>query len=210
MAIQTQRHHSTLRKARLVTCGLIQIPNEDYNETYTPVVKSTSIRVLSAAQEGLLTFHLDVETAFLNGDLKEHILVKTPPGFVFPPNFTLPEGLTIDNFILQLNKALYGLKQASNVWATAFKHEMLRLCFTQSSADDSIFISSSPESPEDRIIVAIYVNNILILANHSSLIENSCHTTQHCLPNSQHGSCQMFPQHGRYLTRPAYNSHLPP
>jgi hypothetical protein len=76
-------------------------------------------------QEGLLTFHLDVKTAFLNGHLEEHILVKTPPGFVFPPKFTLPEGLTIDDFVLQLNKALYGLKQASNIWATAFKHEML-------------------------------------------------------------------------------------
>jgi hypothetical protein len=118
-------------KARLVARGFTQIPGEDYNDIYTPVVKASSIRTLFvlAAQEALLAIHLDIETAFLNGDLIENILIEIPPGFVLPPEFTLPDGLTIDDFILQLNKALYSLKQASNVWATAFKNEILRFGF---------------------------------------------------------------------------------
>jgi hypothetical protein len=160
-------------KARLVARGFTQIPGEDYNDTYAPVVKASSIRTLFAlaAQEALLTIHLDVETAFLNGDLEENILIEIPPGYVPPPEFILPDGLTIDDFVLRLNKALYGLKQASNVWATAFKNEMLCLGFTQSSTDDSIFISGSPESPE-HIIVAIYVDDILVLAKYSSQIDS--------------------------------------
>jgi hypothetical protein len=99
------------------------------------------------------------------------MLVEISPGFVFPPpNFTLSDELTIDDYVLQLNKALYSLKQTSDFWATAFKREMLRLSFTQSSADDSIFISGSPES-SDCIIVAIYVDDILVLAKPSSLID---------------------------------------
>jgi hypothetical protein len=161
-------------KARLGTCRFMQIPGKDYNKTYTPVVKSSSICVLFvlAAQEGLLAFHLDVETAFFTSDLEEHIFIDIPPGFVFPTHFVLPDGPTIEDFVLQLNKALYSLKQASNVWATAFNQEMLQLGFIQSSTDDSIFISGSPESTENRIIVAIYVDDILVLAKHSSQIDN--------------------------------------
>jgi hypothetical protein len=58
------------------------------------------------------------------------------------------------------------------VWATAFNQEMLRLNFIQYSTDDSIFISGSPESPENRIIIAIYIDDILALAKHSSQIDN--------------------------------------
>jgi hypothetical protein len=84
---------------------------EDYDDIYDPVVKASSIRTVFAlaTQEDLLIFHL------------ENILIEIPPGFIFPPQFTLPDGLTIDDFVLQLNKALYGLKQASNVWATIFQ-----------------------------------------------------------------------------------------
>jgi hypothetical protein len=115
----------------LVTHGFTQVPGEDNNDTYAPIVRASSIRTLFAlAAQGLLIIHLDIETAFLNGDLEENTLVQIPPGFVFPPEFVLPNGLTTDNSVLQLNKALYGLKQASNVWSTTFKREMLRLGFT--------------------------------------------------------------------------------
>jgi hypothetical protein len=104
MGIQAQRYHSASSKASLVACGFTQVPGEDYNDTYAPVVKASSIRTISAlaAQEALLAIHIDVETAFLNGDLEENIPDEIPPGFVFPPEFTLPEGLTIDDFVLQL------------------------------------------------------------------------------------------------------------
>jgi hypothetical protein len=104
---------------------------------------------------------LDVETAFLNGKLDEEIYVEQPPGHIAPG---------FENHVLKLDKALYGLKQASNVWATAFKNAMLKLDYTQSTADDSIFtLSSTPSS--GRTIVAIYVDDILVLAKHNSAID---------------------------------------
>ena len=134
-------------KARLVAKGYSQIPGLDYTETFAPVVKATSVRILLslATSQGLLIYQFDVETAFLNGKLTENIYVEQPPGFTsseFP------------DYVFKLNKALYGLKQASHQWANEFKSMMINLEFTQSTADDSIFVSST----DPIIIVAIYVD----------------------------------------------------
>jgi hypothetical protein len=150
-------------KARLVAQGYSQIPGIDYNETFAPVVKSTSVRTLFAiaVQEELHIYQFDIETAFLNSILQEEIFVALPPGFINP---------LAGDHVLKLLKALYGLKQASNVWATAFKHAMDKLNFVQSTADDSIFISP-PESPH-LSIVAIYVDDILIFCKNIQAIND--------------------------------------
>jgi hypothetical protein len=152
-------------KARLVAQGFSQIPGIDYNETFAPVVKSTSVRTLFAiaVQEQFHIYQFDIETAFLNGILQEEIFVALPPAFINP---------LAGDHVLKLLKALYGLEQASNVWATAFfKHAMDKLNFIQSTADDSIFISP-PESPH-LIIVAIYVDDILIFSKNVQAIRST-------------------------------------
>jgi hypothetical protein len=92
-------------KARLVAKGTAQKAGIDYDEVYAPVARLDSVRLLLAlaAQEGSHVHHLDVKSAFLNGDLQEEVYVTQPPGF---------ESQGQEHKVLRLNKALYGLKQA--------------------------------------------------------------------------------------------------
>ena len=96
-------------KARLVAQGFFQVFGVDYTDTYSPVAKFVSIRILLAicVQLGLLIYTMDVDTAFLNATLEEDIWVQIPAGTKLPED---------DDDIYKLLKSLYGLKQASRCW----------------------------------------------------------------------------------------------
>jgi len=74
----------TRHKARLVARGFVQQEGIDFEDAFAPVARMESVRVLLAlaAQEGWKVHHMDVKSAFLNGDLKEEVYVRQPPGFV--------------------------------------------------------------------------------------------------------------------------------
>jgi len=96
-------------KARLVAQGYSQVEGIDYGETYAPVARLESIRILLAyaTHHNFKLQQMDVKSAFLYGPLKEVVYVKKPPGFE-DPNFP--------NHVYKLDKALYGLKQALRAW----------------------------------------------------------------------------------------------
>lgn len=91
-------------KARLVAKGFSQREGIDFEDTFSPVVRHSTMRLLFAlaAKFDLDILHQDVTTAFLNGDLKENLFLKPSKGMNVPANK-----------IFKLKKAIYGLKQSA-------------------------------------------------------------------------------------------------
>ena len=105
-------------KARLVAKGYSQTYGIDYDETFAPVAKMSTVRTLisCAVNFDWPFYQLDVKNAFLHGDLKGEVYMEIPPGFTT----TETEGK-----VLRLRKSLYGLKQSPRAWFDRFKRAML-------------------------------------------------------------------------------------
>ncbi|GKE10915.1 zinc finger, CCHC-type containing protein [Tanacetum coccineum] len=96
-------------KARLVSQGLRQKSGIDYFDTYAPVARISTIKLLivMASIHNLIIHQMDVKTAFLNGELDEEVYINQPQGFIMLGN---------ENKLCKLVKSLYGLKQAPKKW----------------------------------------------------------------------------------------------
>jgi hypothetical protein len=146
----------TRNKARLITKGYSQLEGLDFDETFAPIARLESIRMLLsyATHHGFKLYQMDVKSAFLNGPIKEEVYVEQPPGF---------ESEEYSNYVYTLHKALCGLKQASRAWyeclsdfliengfrigmtnSTLFTRKMGKYLFVcQIYIDDSIFGSTN-------------------------------------------------------------------
>jgi hypothetical protein len=122
-----------LFKACLVANGFHQQPGLDYNETFSAMVKHTTIRtVLALATSKCWSIHqLDIHNAFLHGHLTEKVYMHQPHGFEDP---------TFPYHVCRLHKSLYGLKQAPSAWFQIFSDYLEDLGFLASQADPSLFI----------------------------------------------------------------------
>jgi hypothetical protein len=144
----------------LVAKGFTQAAGIDYHDTFSPTAKMITVRcvlALAACQSWSL-HQLDVNNAFLNGDLHEELYMSPPPGL-------RRQG---ENYVCRLHKSLYGLKQASRQWFAKFTEAILSAGFTQSKADYSLFIHKVGNS---LTILLIYVDDILITGNNLDSIK---------------------------------------
>ncbi|KAJ0970933.1 hypothetical protein J5N97_018892 [Dioscorea zingiberensis] len=139
-------------KARLVAKGFKQRYGIDYDDTFSPVVKSATIRVVLslAISKGWNLRQLDVQNAFLHGILEEDVFMKQPPGFEDPHQSQL---------VCKLDKALYGLKQAPRAWHSRLSSKLYELGFIPSRADTSLFIYNHDGV---TVYMLVYVDDIII------------------------------------------------
>jgi hypothetical protein len=122
----------TRNKARLVAKGYAQVAGLDFEETFAPVARLESIRILLAyaAHHSFRLFQMDVKSAFLNGPIKEEVYVEQPPGF---------EDDRYPDHVFKLSKALYGLKQAPRAWYECLRDFLTANSFKVGKADPTLF-----------------------------------------------------------------------
>ncbi|UYV78459.1 hypothetical protein LAZ67_16001473 [Cordylochernes scorpioides] len=140
-------------KARLVAKGYSQKYGIDYEETFAPVVRHSTIRtVLALAVEyDLLVHQMDVQSAFLNGDVKEEIYMTQPENF---------ESKKYPRRVCKLKKAIYGLKQAGMTWNAKLDSVLKEMGLEQMKTDNCVYIKRE----EGVLLVAIYVDDLIIAA----------------------------------------------
>ncbi|XP_057495256.1 retrovirus-related Pol polyprotein from transposon TNT 1-94 isoform X3 [Actinidia eriantha] len=140
-------------KARLVAKGYTQTYGIDYQETFAPVAKMNTVRVLLslAANQNWQLHQFDVKNAFLHGNLEEEVYMSIPPGFEDPK---------IVGKVCKLKKSLYGLKQSPRAWFERFTQAMLKYGFKQSQGDHTLFIRHSSHGKLTALIV--YVDDIVL------------------------------------------------
>ena len=147
-------------KARLVAQGYAQQHGIDYEETFAPVVKYVSLRtVLAIANQRNMELHqMDVNSAYLNGDIDVDIYMKQPEGFVDPAN---------PNKVCKLRKGLYGLKQSGRVWNEKIDKYLKSQGYTPSDADPCIYVKHNKGK---MVVIALYVDDTVIASDCNKML----------------------------------------
>lgn len=150
-------------KARLVARGFSQQYGMDYEETFSPVAKITTIRVLIAlaASKSWKLWQMDVKNAFLHGELDKEIYMVQPMGF---------EDKEKPEYVCKLKKALYGLKQAPRAWYGKIAEFLVQCGYSIAPADSSLFVK---EREGKLAIVLVYVDDIIITGDDEEEIQQS-------------------------------------
>ncbi|KAL3691463.1 hypothetical protein R1sor_005114 [Riccia sorocarpa] len=148
-------------KARLVARGFQQKAGLDYDETFAPVVKWTTLRCLVAiaAQQKWDLHHLDVKTAFLNGHLKEQVFMTQPEGFHAPGH---------EQLVCHLHKSLYGLKQSPRAWYERIDTFLQEQGLSRSLADYNLYFLHENGK---RLFLILYVDDLLLTGDNTARIK---------------------------------------
>lgn len=143
-------------KARLVVKGYSQQLGIDYNETFAPVARLDTIRMILAlaAQNKWYVSQMDVKSAFLNSYLEEEVYVDQPPGY---------EILGQEDKVYKLKKTLYGLKQAPRAWYNRIDSYLLLNGFNRCSSEPTLYTKMNEEG--EILIVCLYVDDLIVTGN---------------------------------------------
>ena len=163
-AVKNNADESETYKARYVAKGYSQVAGIDYKETFSPTANMTSIRTLMqmAAQYDLKLHQMDVKTAYLNAPIDCEVYIEQPEGFEVKSE-------TGEKLVGKLNKSLYGLKQSGRNWNRVLHDHLSENGFTQNPADNCVYYK---ETANDRIILIIWVDDLLIAARDSDSLND--------------------------------------
>jgi hypothetical protein len=172
----------TRNKARLVAKGYSQVEGLDFDETYAPVVRLESIRILLAyaTYHGFKLYKMDMKSAFLNGPIKEEVYVEQPLGF---------EDSEYPNHVCKLSKALYGLKQAPRAWYECLRYFLTTNGFKVGKNDPTLFTKTIAKY---LFICQIYVDDIIFGSTNKSSCEEFSRIMIHKLEMSMMGELKYF------------------
>jgi hypothetical protein len=139
-------------KARIIAQGFTQVKGIDFNQTFAPVAKFSSLCTVFAlaAEHNLEVHQMDVKAAYLNANLEEEIYMEAPP------SFDIPEG-----HVLRLKKGVYGTKQGGRVWYIDFSGTLAKLGYTCTEADHAVFVRMSSGFPN---IITTYVDDMGLIS----------------------------------------------
>lgn len=147
-------------KARLVARGYTQKPGIDYGETYSPVVKFSTVRTLLAlaASENLLVDHMDVTSAFLYGDIDRDIYMEQPAGFVskeYPKK------------VCKLKKCIYGLHQSARQWHNRLKEVLNTLEYKSCAGEPCVFYNIRNG---ELSIIMVFVDDLILIGRNKNIM----------------------------------------
>ena len=157
-------------KARFVAQGFSQKHGINYEETFAPVVKLKTLQMLMilALQLGITIYQMDVETAYLNGDIDANIYMRLPP---IAPEMKVPDAKRIPStgrpndltpMVCKLHKFLYGLKQAGQNWYQKADLTLLSMGFKRNDHNPALYSKKVGTRPP--LLLTLYVDDVLIFA----------------------------------------------